>query len=633
MNVDATIRTGQLPGWEPLRRLCVSACAILLVTGPVAVAAADTAQPKSAEQLVDEALEAEATGDVNRRETLLNEAVETNPDFALARWERGEIAVDDGWLSVEDAQRAAANDPQRVEYLILRKQYGDSAEGQLALARWCRQHGLEDEARVHWTNVLTRNPNNEEALNAIGVRWYNNQLLSYEEIRATKERARQAHRAAKRWEPQVARWERQLGAGDIISRDQALGEIKSLTDVDAIPALEEITLRQNLPTNTDFERSMQMGLALVEALDALSAQPATESLLRHAIAAPIESVREAAMSALKRRPMHNYVPLLLGNLTMPIESSFRVATDSDGSVHYWHSLYREGRNADWSVESRNSVFQFDFDGSILLVDRNNKVTGERREPDYEVALRKGKVAQRSRKRFGSAAVSAQQEVAQINRTTLAVNQRIYPILRQVTDQQIADDPRAWWNWWDERNDYYSGDHTRVYEQRYVDTELEYYRAPMVGPAPHSCFAAGTLVWTKTGLREIETIEIGDLVLAQDTQTGELDYKAVMGRTLRPKRQTVRLQLGDETLQATLGHPMWVAGEGWKMAKELEPGTLLHGVRGPVLVDGNQSATTIDVYNLIVDELHDYFVGQAGILVHDNSPRRPTVATVPGLVAN
>jgi len=37
------------------------------------------------------------------------------------------------------------------------------------------------------------------------------------------------------------------------------------------------------------------------------------------------------------------------------------------------------------------------------------------------------------------------------------------------------------------------------------------------------------------------------------------------------------------------------------------------------------------YNLIVPDDNSYFVGDRGILVHDNTPRRPTAAIVPGLI--
>jgi hypothetical protein len=37
------------------------------------------------------------------------------------------------------------------------------------------------------------------------------------------------------------------------------------------------------------------------------------------------------------------------------------------------------------------------------------------------------------------------------------------------------------------------------------------------------------------------------------------------------------------------------------------------------------------YNLIVDDFHTFFVGDPGFLVHDNTPREPTAALIPGLL--
>ena len=41
---------------------------------------------------------------------------------------------------------------------------------------------------------------------------------------------------------------------------------------------------------------------------------------------------------------------------MPIESSYRVQTDPDGSVHYLHSLYREGSEKDWKHEISRAAY-------------------------------------------------------------------------------------------------------------------------------------------------------------------------------------------------------------------------------------------------------------------------------------
>jgi hypothetical protein len=67
-----------------------------------------------------------------------------------------------------------------------------------------------------------------------------------------------------------------------------------------------------------------------------------------------------------------------------------------------------------------------------------------------------------------------------------------------------------------------------------------------------------------------------------------------------------------------------------MAKELTTGDLLHSLRGAVRIDNVETTGNERAYNLVVDGFNTYFVGQQGLLVHDNEFRKPTHAIVPGL---
>jgi hypothetical protein len=251
------------------------------------------------------------------------------------------------------------------------------------------------------------------------------------------------------------------------------------------------------------------------------------------------------------------------------------------------------------------------------------------------------VASANQQRFGTSAAAAKLQIAQINQAITESNARIVQLLAATTGQDFGDHPRSWWDWWDQYNEYYADAEPPVYEERYATQSHRYYRPPRdvtydITPPPpprrYSCFAAGTPVWTKTGEQAIETLAIGDLVLAQDAETGELAYKPIIGRTLRPPSEMRMLSIDGEELQTTLGHPLWVVGIGWRMAKELADGAILHGVNGPVRVDAIATADEAEAYNLIVADFNSYFVGKAGVLVHDNTPREPTTAIVPGLVA-
>jgi hypothetical protein len=218
------------------------------------------------------------------------------------------------------------------------------------------------------------------------------------------------------------------------------------------------------------------------------------------------------------------------------------------------------------------------------------------------------------------------EVAAINKAADALNERIVDVLANVSGKDFGLEPREWWDWWSEHNEYDQSQERPVYES----TETSYELLPP--PQQCECFARGTPVWTKTGPRPIETLELGDLVLAQNVETGELAHKPIVGLTIRPPSAILRISVGGDELRATRGHPFWISGLGWRMAKEIDGGALLHGITCAPRIDAVQPAGEAEAYNLVVAEFNTYFVGESGVLVHDNTPRRPTRAVVPGLVA-
>jgi hypothetical protein len=146
----------------------------------------------------------------------------------------------------------------------------------------------------------------------------------------------------------------------------------------------------------------------------------------------------------------------------------------------------------------------------------------------------------------------------------------------------------------------------------------------------SCFMPGTLVWTETGPVGIETVRIGDRVLSQDVDTGELAFKLVLNTTVRPPSPIRRVRIGDSEVHATLGHPFWVPEKGWRMTKELTPGDRLYGLTGSAVIDAIEPGPESPAYNLVVDDFHTFFVGEKKLLAHDNQIRTPTKALVPGL---
>ena len=104
--------------------------------------------------------------------------------------------------------------------------------------------------------------------------------------------------------------------------------------------------------------------------------------------------------------------------------------------------------------------------------------------------------------------------------------------------------------------------------------------------PGACFAKGTLVHTKEGLKPIEEIQVGDWVLSKPENGGEQAYKRVLKTFAHPPERIVRVEyvLPGQDVQelnrkaqpiqlryvnTTLNHPFWTREEGWTSASSMQ----------------------------------------------------------------
>ena len=99
-----------------------------------------------------------------------------------------------------------------------------------------------------------------------------------------------------------------------------------------------------------------------------------------------------------------------------------------------------------------------------------------------------------------------------------------------------------------------------------------------------CLVAGTPVWTDAGPRPVEQLQVGDRVLSQDPNSGELAYKPVLRTTEREPEPLVKFEIGGEAIQCSGGHPFWVSGEGWVKARHLKSPLRLHAVTGSHVIE-------------------------------------------------
>jgi len=133
-----------------------------------------------------------------------------------------------------------------------------------------------------------------------------------------------------------------------------------------------------------------------------------------------------------------------------------------------------------------------------------------------------------------------------------------------------------------------------------------------------CFAPGTPVLTPDGTRAIELLRAGDLVRAWDWRSSTLESRRVLSVTRSATTCLVRVRVGATEILSTRQHPFWVEDTNcWREAASLSGGQTLKTSAGfaklqSVALDDVDSPTV----TLEVEELHNFFVGNAQVLVHN-----------------
>jgi hypothetical protein len=691
---------------------------------------------------VRQALAAELAGDDARRDELLADALKQDPNCRPARWQSGYISLDEHWLTLEQAEQKRASDRALAEYRQRRDAAADaglfdhgnvhagvgntvgnisdwqsataesfrsaalSPEGIAAhadLARWCRKNRLADEERAHWTQVLLDQPGNRDAESRLGLKWFAGALYTNAQIDSLKQQRATEFKQLQDWKPTVLRWKDMLDGGAASDRAQASDEMSRVKDPTIIPALEWADASDcskpppSLDAATPFQRE---AIAL---LGRLPEQRATYSLVLHSVLSRQAEARAAAAGELKKRSLHDFVPVLLAGLANPIEFEWTASFDPTvGLATYDVKATQEGRDTIRSVEYDSSTAGLlprvtgsssVRDSTLIDLAKVPPALQKNLSPatagnlpgakTYHVrSIRRSLAISVPPRGYNSgpgslASAGATQRLAEsINRSNQRIgwlDQRINYVLEQTTGKDwsksadhsadadvIPDSADAkssdstanrWWNWWAGYTETYSPKkavdatiysrtayaNADCYSMTYANTGTQIVNAAPPPPGkyrgPHSCFAAGTKVTSIAGPLAIEKIRIGDCVFAQDADTGELAFKPVLGTTVRPPVEMVLVTTTRGELRTTRGHPFWIVGKGWRMAKELQVGDRVVSLGGSATVTAIAKQSPEPAYNLIVADFGTYFVGDGRILVHDNTPRLPTPAAIPGYIAD
>ncbi|WP_428306782.1 polymorphic toxin-type HINT domain-containing protein [Lacipirellula sp.] len=591
-----------LPEPRPVER----PASIIAPTAAPAKAETSAAEPNpnAASQLTVEALAAQLVGEVQERDALLEEAIAADPNFAPARWQRGEMLDQGKWRSVASVQKRLAANPSREEYLELRDSSPDTLAAHAELAQWCMRNGLANEERFHWMKVLFADPRHELAQSQLGLQHYRDGLYTKEEIADFEKKEVEATANLAKYQPIFAEICRTVTTtSDGKARASALASLGSVNELAKLPALANAIARE--ASQASPEDAYDLSMSLIDSLSHVPHRQATSTLLNLSLFAEAPGIRHAAALGLKSRPVTDYVPQLMASMAAPIQAEIGTVVQPDGTVTYAEILYQEGPLADRTVTRGRTAIP------VSSGQRTDLRTDRRADPQRVSAMRGNAAAM---------AMQARRRVALANAEAAAGNTRVREVLSTALSFDLGEDPKRYWGEWTKYNELQFDEHPLY---GYNDLQTEYV------PTTHSCFMAGTPVWTQEGLRPIETIVVGDLVLAQHPETGEIAFRPVLEKTLGPPTQTAAIGLPDETIVATLGHRFWVERRGWEMTKALKPGMYLHAVASSLPIETLDAGQQLRCHNMVVDGFHTYFAGRSQILVHDKTCPQPTTSKTPG----
>jgi len=128
-----------------------------------------------------------------------------------------------------------------------------------------------------------------------------------------------------------------------------------------------------------------------------------------------------------------------------------------------------------------------------------------------------------------------------------------------------------------------------------------------------CFDGATTVWTPSGALPISQLSVGDEVLAWDHKASAVVPK----RILQVHRHTAdhTRKLGE--LRTTDNHPFLIEGDHWVPVGALIAEDRVRSMNGLEALGPTERINgDVEVWNVEVEDLHTYFVGERKLLVHN-----------------
>jgi hypothetical protein len=515
---------------------------------------------------------------------------------------------DGNWVDIRESVELSSQISDLDDYELRRANLPNNLSSHWDMARWCVEHALFEQCRAHLHQVLLIDIDNVLAGRALGYVRFGDEWLAPQQVMAIQRRTEQTRRAMMLYGPALWNLGLKFTQASPDSYEDTGRELAALTDPLAVLAVENILASP----------SPELSQLVIDWLATVDSVEASQAIARYSLFHPDSKVRVMAVLALKGRPVHDYVPDLLEMLSSPVSTMIVPVFDRQGNLSSYRQAFAQEKfdkthfvvlDRSYARESDNSWSGSMMDAVIL----NQIVEGQLREQAA------AEIAARDRER--------QRENLQVAYR----NARIGSVMAKIAEREFQS-AQELWQWWDETNETgYQRSKPTEYNRAALTTTLATYGGVGgEGRGGQECFVAGTPVLTQRGMRAIDHIVAGDLVLSRNVTSGELCWKPVLRATTRPAEATLAIVVGEDRLKCTTGHLFWVSGSGWKKASQLQPGDTLHAAEQPMVVCSVSKQAEQPTFNLEVADNANYFAGQSLVLTHDVTPRESQRHAMPGL---
>jgi len=135
------------------------------------------------------------------------------------------------------------------------------------------------------------------------------------------------------------------------------------------------------------------------------------------------------------------------------------------------------------------------------------------------------------------------------------------------------------------------------------------------------FLAGTLVKTPSGYTEIEQLKVGDKVICYDFK-GQCVTRSITHVQQEEVSAYAQITVGNDNIYAALDHKFYIPHDNtWVEARKIKPGNILlkHCTEYISVSDVQSIEASAVVYDITVDEYHNFFISHEDICVHNVFP--------------